>query len=113
MVAVLLPNGQTPDELPDSLFPDIESFSTYEEVINSDGESVLGYIAGEFAASLFPDDSLYTIGDHSELDDGGYENGPLRYGSSFTFFLRSYPLLDDTVSTMELYHCANHIFGTL
>ena len=102
MVVVLLPNGQIPDESPDSLFSDIDSFHTSQQIIDSDGESVMGYIAGEFEASLFPDNNRYTIGEYSELDDGGYENGPLRYGSSFTFFLRSYPLLDDTVSTIKL-----------
>lgn len=99
MVAVLLPSGRKPEESPDDLFPDIDSFHTYQGIIDYDGDGNLGYIVAEFEDSVFPDDNQFTIGDPlAGPDDGSYNNGPLKYGSSFTFFLRSYPLLDDTVS---------------
>ena len=45
---------------------------------------------------------MYTIGDSTNQpsDRDQYVNDPLRYGSSFTFFLRAYPLI---VSINEYY----------
>ena len=95
VIAVLLPDGELPTHPPDELFPFFDSsFVTYDELIdNDDYTAPTAYIVGEFSQDDFPEDSLYIIGDESaeQPDDGGYNNGPLKYGSSFTFFLRAYP----------------------
>lgn len=76
---------------------------TYEDVLNTDQTNV-GYIVAEFSDSLFPSDNMYTIGDSTGQpnDRDHYVNGPLRYGSSFTFFLRAYPLLVSIISQLTI-----------
>ena len=96
VIAVLLPSSSLPDSPPDVLFPSLESFLTYSDILNKDFNEPVSYIVGEFSDDLFPEDSMYTIGDEDEPDDKDYHNGPLKYGSSFTFFLRAYPLLTDS-----------------
>ncbi len=49
------------------------------------------YIAAEFGDDDFPDNDVYIVGDPTQPNDNDlYENGPLCYGATYTFFLRAY-----------------------
>ena len=98
VVAVLLPSEELPAQDPDSLFPSIDNFTIYRSIIDNNFDSIAAYIVAEFSEEEFPKDSMYTIGNDSAPNDN-YENGPLKYGSFFTFFLRAYPL---TAATAEV-----------
>ena len=93
VIAVLISGSSLPSDSPDKLFPSLDSFKTYDEISNTDSFNV-AYIAAEFGSNLFPSSNLYVIGDpdNQPKDKSQYYNGPLRYGSSFTFFLRAYPI---------------------
>ena len=56
----------------------------------------MAYITAEFADDLFPADNLFVVGGDAQPNDRAeiYSNGPLRYGSSYAFFLRTYPMAD-------------------
>ena len=56
----------------------------------------MAYITAEFAEDLLPADSLFVVGGDAQPNDRAaiYSNGPLHYGSSYAFFLRTYPLTD-------------------
>ena len=75
----------------DILFPSIGSFLSYDEVNGYIGPGPVAYVTAEFADDLFPADNTFVVGRNDQPDDNYYSNGPLRYGSSFSFFLRSYP----------------------
>lgn len=94
VIVVYLKDGTLPSQSPDEAFPNIQSFTTYENVANTE-ESYDAYITAEFAQSLFPSDGLFTVGDPMEVTNdrsGSYPNQPLQYGSQYTFFLRVYPV---------------------
>ena len=110
MIAVLLPDGNLPDSPPDQLFPSFDSFISYDDAIRYDSTSPVAYIAAEFSDNDFPNDNMYIIGDENEPDDGDYTNGLLKYDSSFTFFLRMYPLLDQVSAQPPFkYHVSLHV----
>ena len=91
---VLLPDGQLPTAAPDSMFPSNDTFVTYNDIINNEYTEPTAYIAAEFADNMFPKDGMYIIGDQTEHKDRDYyTNGLLKYDSSFTFFLRAFPLI--------------------
>ncbi len=93
---VLLPDGELPAAAPDIQFPSNDTFVTYNDIINMEYTQPTAYTAAEFAANLFPVDGMYIIGNKTEPHDHDrdyYTNGLLRYDSSFTFFLRAFPLI--------------------
>lgn len=90
---MLVYGSSPPSTYPDILFPSLDSFQTYQQVKDQRGANS-GYIAAEFGSDLFPTDNMYTVGDPGQPHDKDiYYNGELRYGSSYTFFLRAYPIL--------------------
>ena len=104
MIVVLLPDSTNGDDQvqpadlqpADILFPDINSFMTYDEVDKHTGLNPVAYITAEFADNLFPADNMFVVGGDDQPNDHAdrYSNGPLSYGSSYAFFLRTYPLTD-------------------
>ena len=98
VIVVLLSDDTLPNQQPDTAFPSISSFTTYEDVGNAAASGgFAGYVTAEFSRELFTSDTMqFTIGDPDELANdrrSQYPNRPLRYGSHYTFFLRAYPLL--------------------
>ena len=97
----MTPRGVSPSFLqpPDLLFPTIDSLLTYADVGergDGSGPSPVAYITAEFANHLFPDDNVFVVGADGQPNDRAesYSNGALHYGTSFAFFLRTYPLTD-------------------
>ena len=88
-----LPTDSLPTQSPDDLFPDHNSFINYTEA-NRITSRPVAYIAAEFAASLFPTDGWYIIGNESQPNDRKYlyTNAPLEYGKTYTCFIRAYPV---------------------
>lgn len=97
---VFLPDSTLPSRSPDVVFPSLDSFLSYNEVDSIKLETV-AYIAAEFSAEKFPSNSQFIVGDQNQPNDqpDKYTNGPLREGSSYTFFIRVYPELT-TVSNV-------------
>lgn len=98
-----LPTGQLPTLQPDVLFPHANSFLSYTEVDRISSRPV-AYIATEFAASLFPSNGQFVIGDRQQPNDMAslYTNAPLLAGSNYSFFLRAFPI-DCIVSGIAMY----------
>ena len=98
MIVILLPESTNNADLQpaDVLFPTIDSFQTYDYVSGYSGANPVAYITAEFADDLFPADNLFVVGRGGQPNDraDNYINGPLRYGFSFVFFLRTYPVTD-------------------
>ena len=99
IAVVLLPEGNFESLLPpDQQFPSLANFANYEAASSYGGSVPLAYITAEFAGGLFPADGRFTVGDETQPNDRAflYGNGPLRYDSTFTFFLRAYPLIPNS-----------------
>ena len=66
--------------------------------------SPLVYIAAEFGDDLFPTDGQFTVGDPTEPNDqmDDYKNDPLCYSSTYSFFLRAYPITEVRVYPQPL-----------
>ena len=104
MVVVLLPVGQTLTDQtdPDSQYSSLQDLDTYRETYCD--ESILtpkAYITAEFGAELLPASGLFAVGGEGVNAPNDrpalYTNGLLCFGRSYTFFVRAYPLLDDSV----------------
>lgn len=93
IAVVKLPTDSLPTRSPDDLFPDQNSFINYTEA-NRITSRPVAYIAAEFAASLFPPDGRYIIGEDSQPNDRKrlYTNALLEVGKMYTCFLRAYPV---------------------
>ena len=96
VVVVLLPEDFSPASLlpADALFPNIDTFMTYADSKTYKGPNPVAYITAEFDDKLFPSDSVFTVGVDGQPNDRQYENGPLPHGTTFAFFLRTYPLIN-------------------
>ena len=104
MIVVLLPDSTNGDDQvqpadlqpADILFPSIDSLLSYDDVNGHSGPDPAAYITAEFADDLFPVDNMFVVGGNDQPNDHAdrYSNGPLSYGSSYAFFLRTYPLTD-------------------
>ena len=99
IAVVYLPDGVLPEQLPDVLFPQLNSFLTYDQVQRNTSR-VVAYIAAEFSEALFPANGQFVIGDRNQPKDqpSMYTNAPLQTGKNYTFFLRIYSV-DCNVST--------------
>ncbi len=99
MVVVLLRTGTTPQDNglsnPDTDYPTLNSLTQFSYSDNADCVVPLlteqeAYIAAEFGATDVPDNAVYIVGDPTQPNDDDYENGPLCFGATYTFFLRAY-----------------------
>ena len=79
---------------PDINYPDFISLMQflYESVdCNQPNTAPMAYIAAEFDSLLFPSNGVFVVGDEQQPNDrAAYRNGPLCYGTTYSFFLRVY-----------------------
>ena len=55
-------------------------------------DQLLVYVAAEFAATLFPDDKMFTLGSADEPNDNPtYTNPALSYSTAYTYFVICLP----------------------
>ncbi len=100
MVAILLRTGTTPQDNglthPDTDYGTLSSLTHFSYPDTADCAvprltEQEAYIAAEFGDDDFPDNDVYIVGDPTQPNDNNqYENGPLCYGATYTFFLRAY-----------------------
>ena len=111
MVVVILPLGQSQDDLgdPSSLAPSLDSLDAYSESFcDQEFTSAKAYITAEFAEELFPNLGVFIVGgegvnapnDRPNL----YTNGLLCYSGRYTFFVRAYTQ-ESPVRTSWLKNC--------
>lgn len=95
---------------PDVDYPNIGSLQEFfYQDINCDQPRTdpMAYIAAEFDASLYPGDGFFIVGDDQQPNDqDAYKNGPLCYGTSYSFFLRIYIT---QVRMLELHSYLAHV----
>ena len=63
-------------------------------------DQVLVYVAAEFAADLFPENKMFTLGSGGPNDNDKYTNPTLQYSTAYTYFVIC--LLDTTPESMNV-----------
>jgi len=95
-MVIILPK---PDYLifkaPEEKYTSISDFERYDDKICSrEITEPVAYITSEFDHNILPEDNLFVVGGgqgaNSPNDVNVYENWPLCYGTSYTFFVRAY-----------------------
>ena len=56
-----------------------------------DSDQVLVYVAAEFAANLFPENMMFTLGSGELNDNDKYTNPTLQYSTAYTYFVICLP----------------------
>ena len=74
-------------------------------------DQLLVYVAAEFAANLFPENKMFTLGSGGPNDNVQYTNPTLQYSTAYTYFVICLP--DTTpdslnVSALQLCYCCTH-----
>ena len=112
VVVVLLRSGTSLTDnglsRPDTNYPTFRSLTSNDQDPATCPNPILGsplvYIAAEFGDDLFPTDGQFTVGDptapNDQMDD--YKNDPLCYSSTYSFFLRAYPITEVRVYPQPL-----------
>ena len=54
-------------------------------------EQLLVYVAAEFAADLFPESKMFTLGSGGPNDNDKYTNPTLQYSTAYTYFVICLP----------------------
>ena len=54
-------------------------------------DQVLVYVAAEFAADLFPESKMFTLGSGGPNDNDKYTNPTLQYSTAYTYFVICLP----------------------
>ena len=54
-------------------------------------DQVLVYVAAEFAANLFPESMMFTLGSGGPNDNDKYTNPTLQYSTAYTYFVICLP----------------------
>ena len=54
-------------------------------------DQVLVYVAAEFAANLFPESKMFTLGSGGPNDNDKYTNPTLQYSTAYTYFVICLP----------------------
>ena len=89
----LLLNGLSDPDVDYPTLASLQHFS-YADTDNCPNPELgqqIAYITAEFDDNLFPENGYYIVGDRSQPNDQlQYNNGPLCYGATYTFFIRAY-----------------------
>ena len=56
-----------------------------------DSDQLLVYVAAEFAANLFPESKMFTLGSGGPNDNDKYTNPTLQYSTAYTYFVICLP----------------------
>ena len=56
-----------------------------------DSDQVLVYVAAEFAANLFPENKMFTLGSGGPSDNNKYTNPTLQHSTVYTYFVICLP----------------------
>ena len=64
---------------------------------------LLVYVAAEFAADLFPEDKMFTLGSGGPNDNDKYTNPTLQYSTAYTYFVICLP--DTTPDSLNVRRC--------
>ena len=82
---------------------------------SSPAQDQLVYVAAEFAATLFPEDKMFTLGSDGEPNDNPiYTNPTLSYSTAYTYFVICLPdTTPDSLNVCVFSHtiCARTALG--
>ena len=71
-----------------------------------DSDQVLVYVATEFAAKLFPENKMFTLGSGGPNDNDKYTNPTLQYSTAYTYFVICLPdTTPDSLNVCALQPC--------
>ena len=65
-----------------------------------DSDQLLVYVAAEFAANLFPENKMFTLGSGGPNDNDKYTNPTLQYSTAYTYFVICLP--DTTLDSLNV-----------
>ena len=69
-------------------------------------DQVLVYVAAEFAADLFPESKMFTLGSGGPNDNDKYTNPTLQYSTAYTYFVICLPdTTPDSLNVSALQPC--------
>ena len=69
-------------------------------------DQVLVYVAAEFAANLFPESEMFTLGSGGPNDNDKYSNHTLQYSTAYTYFVICLPdTTPESLNVSELQPC--------
>ena len=74
-------------------------------------DQLLVYVAAEFAADLFPEDKMFTLGSGGPNDRDKYTNPTLQYSTAYTYFVICLPdTTPDSLSVSAPVSGAHNVF---
>ncbi len=68
-------------------------------------DQLLVYVAAEFAADLFPENKMFTLGSGGPNDNNKYTNPTLQYSTAYTYFVICLP--DTTPDSLSVRRCTS------
>ncbi len=68
-------------------------------------DQLLVYVAAEFAANLFPEDKMFTLGSGGPNDNDKYTNPTLQHSTAYTYFVICLP--DTTPESLNVRRCTS------